>query len=179
MSRVALGIITASVAGLLTVSPAAAGCCGWGGWNSGWNVGWNAGWGTGCCATSVAPVVVQPVVQAAPVVVRVVPQPVVVGFVQPVAYPSLWVNQGPVYSGPGPNFAPSVYTPPVAVRSYPHAPGYTRWRPYYKRWSYGPRPVYRSWRHGVRPVYRSYRVTAHRPMHPMHGPLRVTVKRWH
>lgn len=164
MSRVALGIVTAAVAGLLTVSPAAAGCCGWGGWNAGWGVGWNAGWnggwGTGCCSAGVAPVVVA--VAPAPLVVRVAP----------VTYPALWVNQGPVYSGPGPNFAPDVYTQPAPVRSYPYAPGY------YRSWTYGPRPVYRSWRYGVRPAYRVNRVTAYRSVRPIYAP-RVTVKRWH
>jgi hypothetical protein len=186
MYRVALGILTASVAGLLTAGPAAAGCCGWGGgWGSSMSYG---GWGTGCCTSGYvyqqpATVYVQPAPQVIrvtppPVIVKVAPQPVVLQYIQPVAYPSLWVNQGPVYSGPGPDFSPTVYTAPSAVRSYPYAPGYYRWKQHYKRWSYGPRPLYRSWRYGMRPhaVYRPHRmhrITAYRPMHPMHHAVRV------
>lgn len=143
MSRVALGIITVSVAGLLTATtPAAAGCCGW---SQSWTA-WS-GWGTGCCATTayVAPVV------------AVTPAPVVV--VQPVVQPAIWVNQGPVFSGPGPNFAPDVYLAPV--RAYPYVSGGCGWNPCYGN-TYYAQPAAVAYR-----PYRVNKVRAYRPVYPL------------
>lgn len=139
MSRVVLGLLTIAFAAFLGAGPAAAGCCGWSQSWSSWT-----GWGTGCCyqppvAVAVAPVVVN------------VAQPVVV--VKPVVYPSIWVNQGPVYSGPGPNFAPDVYYPPVAVGNYPYVSGACGYNPCGATAYYAPAPVaYRPVRRALRPI---------------------------
>jgi hypothetical protein len=172
MSRVALGILTASVAGLLSIGPAAAGCCGWGG---GWGAGW--GWGGGCCASfaaqpavplywqptpqvvTVAPVAIAPVAVvpvAGPVVVAPVPARVDVVYGQPLTYSSYMVNQGPVFSGPGADFSPAFYYPPQPAGLYPYAPGF--YEGYYQR-GY---PAYRTYKRLSRPVYRSYRTVKYR-----------------
>ena len=171
MSRVYLSAVAAGAISLLTIQPAAAGCCNsWGGWGGGW--GWSAGWGTGCCASSFAvapavtfvqpaPVVVQPapvVVQPAPVIVQqpqVIVQPTPVVVQEPIIQ-SFAVNQGPVYSGPGTDFGPAYYQPARPVDAYPYvsggyygAPVYRQYRKYRSYWRRPYRPYY-----GVRKSYR-------------------------
>lgn len=144
MSRVYLSVIAAGIVSLLGMQPAAAGCCNsWGGWNTSW------GWGNGCCASSVIavqPVVVQPIiVQPAPVVL----QPVIV---QPVV-PLYVVNQGPVYSGPGTDYAPSVYKPYRPLRAYPHVNGYRKSAYRQRHYGHAPRhPHYYHYKHKRGPV---------------------------
>lgn len=154
MSRVTLGLLTASIFGLAATSPAlAGGCCGWGG---GWNIGWG-GWGGGCCssgfvAVQPAPVFVQPapvfVQPAPPIVVQAPPQQIIVQQARPQVFfqpaPTYTVNQGPYYAGPHAiGYAPPRYHfNDIAVRPYPFVHGY--------------RPVYRDWRrHSWRPYRRS------------------------
>lgn len=170
MSRVYLSAVAAGVISLLSMQPAAAGCCNsWGGgWGGGW--GWSAGWGSGCCASSFAvapavtfvqpaPVFVQPapvVVQPAPVIVQqpqVIVQPTPVVVQEPIIQ-SYAVNQGPVYSGPGTDFGPAYYQPARPVDAYPYVGGYGRpiYRPYRKYRPYWGRP-YRPY-YGVRKSYR-------------------------
>jgi hypothetical protein len=157
MSRVYLSVLAAGAVSLLSMQPAAAGCCNsWGGgWGNSW--GWSAGWGNGCCGSSVVAVqpavtFVQPapvVVQPAPIIVQqpqvIVQQPQVIVQQQPVIQ-AYAVNQGPVYSGPGTDYSPAYYQPARAVDAYPYIGGY-----------YG-RPVYRA---------RPYR--AYRPYRPHYG----------
>ena len=135
MSRIYLSAIAAGAVSLLTMQPAAAGCCN--SWGGSW--GWNASGGNGCCASSV--VAVQPVVtyvQPAPIYVQ--PAPIIVQQPQVIVqeqFPvqAYAVNQGPVYSGPGTDYAPAYYQPAQPVSAYPYvggyygAPGY-RHRPY-------------------------------------------------
>jgi hypothetical protein len=133
MSRVTLGLLTASVFGLAATSPALAGCgCGWG-----WNIGWGGG---GCCSSGYVAVQPAPVFAppAPPVVVQLPPQQVIVQQSQPQVFfqpaPTYTVNQGPYYAGPRviEYTAPNYYFNDVAVRPYPFVTGYPR--PYYKPW---------------------------------------------
>ncbi len=155
MSRVSYGLIAAALGSAFTLAPGAAnaGCCGWPG---------------NCCNT--APVVYQQpqvyYVQPAPTVVQVQPAPIVVQVAPPqvivqqqAAYeavvPTYLVNQGPVYSGPGADYAPAVYEPAQPVPAYPYVRSY-RWRTQY----YGPRrhpAAYRSaWRYHHRAAVKKY-----------------------
>ncbi len=168
MSRLYLTAIAAGLVSLLGLQPAAAGCCNsWGGWNGSWGGSW--GWGNGCCASSYvavapavtyvqpAPVIVQPapiVVQPAPVIVR--PQPVIVQqpqvIMQDAPVPLYRVNQGPVYSGPGPDYAPRLYKPYRPLRAYPAERGYRK--PVYRhRHTHAPRhPHYYHYKRNRGPV---------------------------
>lgn len=163
MSRVYLSAVAAGAISLLSMQPAAAGCCN--SWGVGW--GWSAGWGSGCCGSSVvavqppvtfvqpAPVIVQPapvVVQPAPVVVQ---QPQVIVQTTPVVVQepviqSYAVNQGPVYAGPGTDYAPAYYQPVRPVAAYPYVSG-----------GYYAKPIYRP--------YRKYRSHWYRPYRPYYG----------
>jgi hypothetical protein len=153
MSRIYLSAIAAGAISLLSLQPAAAGCCNsWTPWGNGWNAGWSASWGTGCCASgfvAVQPVLVQPapvVVQPAPILVQ--PAPIVV---QPAPIAAYAVNQGPVYSGPGTDYWPSYYQPARPAGAYPYVGG-----GYYDAPAYRPYRSYRPYRphYGVRRSYR-------------------------
>ena len=146
MSRVTLGLVTASLFGLAAVQPAAAGCCNWGG---------------SCCSSGY--VAYQPVyVQPAPTVVQMPPQQVIVQMPQPQVIvqqpqPQVWfqqsapvatytVDHGPYYAGPEAiNYAPTPYYVDRPARAYPYMPAY---QPY----------GYRPYRHG----YRAYKYGAWR-----------------
>lgn len=153
MSRVYLSALAAGIVGLLTVQPAAAGCC-----NS---------WG-GCCASGVVavqPVLVQPapiVVQPAPILVQ--PAPIIV---QPQPIVAYAVNQGPVYSGPGTDYSPSYYRPARPVAAYPYVG-----REYYGAPAYRPYRQYRSYEgRSYRPYYgvrKSYRWSGYHRAAPRH-----------
>ncbi len=140
MSRVTLGVATATLFGLAAVQPAAAGCC-----NSCCSTGW---------AVQPAPVYYA---QPAPTVVQLPPQQVIVQVPQPqvvvqqpqpmVHYqtvPAYTVNQGPVYAGPeAVNFALPQYYADEPTRAYPYVSGHD-YRPYR---AYRPHRKYRAHRH--------------------------------
>lgn len=152
MSRVTLGLVTATLAGFAAIQPAAAGCCGWAG---------------NCCAPAFAyqPVYMQP----APVVVQAPQQHVIVQLPQPQVVvqqpapqvvfqqqspvPTFAVEQGPVYAGPDYiRYSQPAYYADQPVRAYPYVPAY---RPAYRPYRQGYRAAYRwGYRHGA---YRGYK----------------------
>lgn len=132
MSRVSLGLITATFASLMAIDSAAAGGCSFRPFGS-----CGSGYYYAQPQYVAAPVYVQP----APQVVQVTPPPIVVQVAQPqvivqqvaVEQPVQMyvVNQGPVYSGPNlTDYADQPYYEPRRARSYPYISGGYRWNGY-------------------------------------------------
>ena len=152
MTRLSLGLVTATFASLLAIEHAAAGGC---------SFSWRP---FGSCGNAYS--YAQPYYAAQPQVVQVTPAPIIVQVAQPqvivqqVAAPEpvrmYVVNQGPHYSGPNlTDYSNPLYYAPKPIRPYPYVSGgYHRWHGYhrhgYHRYGYH--------RTGYHKPYRAYPV---------------------
>lgn len=107
----------------------------------------------GCCASRIA---APQVIYAEPNVARVQPAPAMIELARPEivvterpAVPAYQVNQGPVYSGPGADYAPPVYEAAEPIPFYPYLSNY-RWRSFYAPRAHRPRPHVSAYRYPPR-----------------------------